>query len=94
MTVRQRMQQKRNVRRQPTKRPSVPKKPAGRVTQPAKGVDMSNRVRRDLKDLKENIAEYSNTVEQRLAKTGTTPHPALVASAAKYFLTLKKLADK
>ena len=54
---------------------------------------MSNRNRRDLKLLKEIMAQNSPAVEQRLAKTGTAPR-ALVASAAKYYPTLKKLADK
>ena len=60
-------------------------------------VDMSNKVKRDLKMLKESIAEYSHTVEQRLAKSGTgsaVHRTALVASAAKYYPTLKKLAEK
>jgi len=55
---------------------------------------MSNRVRRDLKILKDSIAEHTSTVERRLAKNGSTPRSALVASAAKYYPTLKKLASK
>ncbi|MGA8490245.1 MAG: hypothetical protein WB711_07475 [Terriglobales bacterium] len=55
---------------------------------------MSNRTRQDLKTLKEIMAQHSHAVEQHLSKTGTTAPRALVASAAKYYPTLKKLADK
>ena len=56
---------------------------------------MSNRTRRDLKILKEVIAEHSRVVERHLAKAGSSPRTAAVfASAAKYYPTLKKLADK
>lgn len=58
---------------------------------------MSNRLRRDLKILKDSIAAHTPTVEERLGKTGTsstTQRSALVASAAKYYPTLKKLAEK
>jgi hypothetical protein len=72
---------------------AVPKKPVGRVVL-WEGGEMSNRVRRDLKTLKEIMAEHTRTVEQKLAKTGTAPRNALIASAAKYYPTLKKLAEK
>jgi hypothetical protein len=55
---------------------------------------MPNRVRHDLKTLKENIARNTPTVERQLGKTGTNDSNALVASAAKYYPTLKKLAEK
>jgi alpha-beta hydrolase superfamily lysophospholipase len=70
------------------------KKPAGRVVLYGGGGEVSNRTRRDLKTLKEFISQHTQLVEQRLAKTGTSPRTALVASAAKYYPTLKKLADK
>jgi hypothetical protein len=70
------------------------KKPAGRVFSAAGGGDMSNRTRRDLKTLKELIVQHSHVVERQLAKTGTSPRGAVFASAAKYYPTLKKLADK
>ena len=73
---------------------AAPKKPSGRVVLSEEGGDMSNRVWRDLKMLKDSISENTATVEQRLAKTGTAPRTALVASAAKYYPTLKKLAEK
>jgi hypothetical protein len=74
-------------------RSSTPKKPPGRVVVIAEGEDMSNRTRRDLKVLKETIAQHTQTVERRLNKVGSAPR-ALVASAAKYYPTLKKLAEK
>jgi hypothetical protein len=70
------------------------KKPAGRIFLAEEGGDMSNRTRQDLKVLKEFIQRHSRIVEQNLAKTGTSPRTALVASAAKYYPTLKKLAEK
>ena len=83
------------MRRVKAKRLTVPKKPAMRVAFAEGGGDMSNRLRRELKILKQNIAMNTRTVEQRLAKTGTTaPSGALVASAAKYYPALKKLAEK
>lgn len=55
---------------------------------------MSNRVRRELKVLKETIAEHRGIVEKQLSKSGPFPSRALVTSAAKYYPTLKKLAEK
>jgi hypothetical protein len=74
---------------------AVPKKPSGSIVLSVEGGEqVSNRVRRELKILKESIAQNTRTVEQRLAKTGTTPRATMVASAAKYYVTLKKLAEK
>lgn len=70
------------------------KKPAGRVILLPEGGDMSNRVRRELKVLKETIAEHRGIVEKQLSKSGPFPSRALVTSAAKYYPTLKKLAEK
>lgn len=72
---------------------AAPKKPAGRVFG-VEGGEMSNRTRRDLKDLKEIMAQHSRAVEQYLAKTGTAPRNSLIASASKYYPTLKKLAER
>lgn len=88
------MKTKRSVRRPTGKRSSVPKKPVERVVSTEEGGDVSNRVRRELKILKETMQEHARLIEQRLAKTGTAPNGAFVASAAKYYPTLKKLAEK
>lgn len=72
---------------------AVPKKPVGRVAL-CEDVEMPNRVRRDLKVLKELIAAHTRTVERKLAKTESAPRNAIVASAAKYYPTLKRLAEK
>ena len=88
------MKTKRNVRRPTIKRATVPKKPATRGDVAGEGGDMSNRLRRELKILKDHIAQNTRVVEQRLAQTGTAPGGAFVASAAKYYPTLKKLAEK
>jgi hypothetical protein len=86
--------EKKRKRRSVKKQSRVPKKPAGRVVLLEKGGDMSNRIRRELKNLKDTMAQHSRTVEQRLAKTGTAPRISLVASASKYYPTLKKLAER
>jgi len=89
-----RPQRKRSKKRHGgSKRSVAPKKPAGRVVLSNGIEDMSNRVRRDLKVLKQIMVEHSRTVEQKLSKNGRAPR-ALVASAAKYYPTLKKLAEK
>jgi len=86
---------KRNKKRHTVSNTSAAlKKPSGRVVLGGEEGEMSNRVRRDLKVLKDTMAQYSRVVEQHLAKTGTTPRASLIASAAKYYPTLKKLAEK
>ena len=88
---------KKQFREHPRIKMAVPKKPpsgADAFGSAREGGDMSNRVRNQLKVLKESMSQNAQIVEQRLAKTGTSPRSALAASAAKYYPTLKKLADK
>jgi hypothetical protein len=94
IAVPQRMTKKPGTRQSKKEGLAAPKKPAGRAALPEKVADMPNRVRRDLRILKDSIAEHATTVERRLAKNGGKPRSALVASAAKYYPTLKKLASR
>jgi hypothetical protein len=55
---------------------------------------MTAKVRKTLEVLKANIRRNSPIVRKKLAKSGATPNPAVVFSAAKYFKTLKKLAKE
>jgi len=54
---------------------------------------MTKKAQQSLKSLRASTARYSATVEKRLYKRGRKPNSALVASAANYYVALKKLAD-
>jgi hypothetical protein len=53
---------------------------------------MTQRVRKQLKEICITRERYSSEVEKRLAKHGNKLNEALVESAAKYYPALKKLA--
>lgn len=54
---------------------------------------MTQKAQKNFKSLSATTARYSGTVQRKLSKSNTKPNSALVASAAKYYLALKKLAD-
>lgn len=54
---------------------------------------MTQKVRKRLESLQESTAKYSSTVQRKLS-TGDRRESALVHSAAKYYVALKKLAEK
>jgi hypothetical protein len=54
---------------------------------------LTQKARKNFKSLNANTARYSGTVQKKLSKNRRKPNAALVASAAKYYLALKKLAD-
>ena len=54
---------------------------------------MSPKVERRLETLQQVTTKYSATVQQKLSK-GDGRHAAVVQSAAKYYIALKKLAEK
>ena len=54
---------------------------------------MTQKAQRSLKSLSASTARHSGTVQRKLSRGPSRPNSALVASAAKYYLALKKLAD-
>ena len=57
------------------------------------GQPLTQKAQKSLKSLSANTARYSGAVQRTLSKSNRKPNSALVASAAKYYLALKKLAD-
>ena len=57
------------------------------------GTPLTQKARKNFKSLNANTARYSGTVQKKLSKNRRKPNAALVASAAKYYLALKKLGD-
>ena len=55
---------------------------------------MSTKKRKALLVLCKNVEKYSPQINRKLKKAGVTPDPALVYSAAKYFIALNKLAKE
>ena len=55
---------------------------------------MTEKAQRTFKALNASTERYSGTVQKKLSKKSRRkPNPAVVASAAKYYVALKKLAD-
>lgn len=54
---------------------------------------MTQKSQKNFNSLAAITARYSGTVRRKLSKSNRKPNSALVASAAKYYLALKKLAD-
>ena len=55
---------------------------------------MSNQQRRVLENLKGNIRRNAPVIEKKISQSGSTPDPAIVYSAAKYYPALKRLAKE
>jgi len=55
---------------------------------------MTQRARKQLKTLRAATLRYSPRVAEKLSRNGEKADSAVVASAAKYYVALKKLADK
>lgn len=53
---------------------------------------MTASVKQNLEALDRSITTNAPKVEQELAKSGVTPDPAVVFSAAKYYAAIEKLA--
>jgi len=51
-------------------------------------------LKRDLRKLDQNIKNNTSVVQNQFAAAGVTPDPAVVFSTAKYFTTIKKLAQE
>jgi hypothetical protein len=51
------------------------------------------KAQRKFKSLSASTARYSGDVQKKLSSRSRKPNSALVASAAKYYVALKKLAD-
>ena len=54
---------------------------------------MTQKAKKSLRVLCASTARYSPTVQRKLSRGNRKPNEALVASAAKYYIALKKLAD-
>jgi hypothetical protein len=54
---------------------------------------MTQKSKKNFNSLRASTARYSGTVQKKLSRRGEKPNKALVASAAKYYVALKKLAD-
>ena len=57
------------------------------------GQSVTQKAQKNFKSLDASTARYSGTVREMLSKSRRKPNSALVASAAKYYPALKKLAD-
>ena len=56
---------------------------------------MTAQVRQTLRTLRKNIEDNTPVIQRKLSKNSAAkPDPAVVFSAAKYYKTLKKLAEK
>ncbi len=55
---------------------------------------MTQKALKRLTSLSGATAKYSSRVQRKLSKENTPRESALVQSAAKYYVALKKLADK
>jgi hypothetical protein len=55
---------------------------------------MTKSTMKKLEVLRNATARYSPRVKQRLSKAGRSADAAVVQSAAKYYVALKKLAEK
>lgn len=58
------------------------------------GQSLTQKAHKNFKLLSATTVRYSGTVQRKLSKSNSKPNPALVASAAKYYVALKKLADE
>jgi hypothetical protein len=54
---------------------------------------LTQKAQKIFKSLNASTARYSGTVQKQLSKSRRKPNSAVVASAAKYYVALKKLAD-
>jgi len=54
---------------------------------------MTQKSKKSLNSLRASTTRYARTVQKKLSRRGEKPNQALVASAAKYYVALKKLAD-
>lgn len=57
------------------------------------GQPLTQKAQKSLKSLSANTKRYSGTVQRKLSKRNGKANSALVSSAAKYYVALKKLAD-
>jgi hypothetical protein len=55
---------------------------------------MTASVKQDLEALDQSIKTNTPKVQEQLSKSGVTPDPAVVFSAAKYYATIEKLAKE
>jgi hypothetical protein len=58
------------------------------------GQSLTQKAQKNFKLLSASTERYSGTVQRKLSKGSSKPNSALVASAAKYYVALKKLADE
>ncbi len=58
------------------------------------GKAVSVKAREALLLLYKSVEKYSPQIRRKLKKAGVTPDPALVYSAAKYYVALNKLAKE